>query len=175
VGFFLCQVYWKLQDNNPVPTQGESVLDEIASRDNTPLLDIVIWVLETKILQLVRLTLRNASYAARNVVPVDPCREFVAVCRISSLERANADFIQEPAEVHRVRTGCADDPRDAINRRSRNTIASLCRIIEQRSSGIISTVELLQPRRDVSAAFGWHTHIPPESIISAIYRIIIAI
>jgi hypothetical protein len=36
------------------------------------------------------------------------------------------------------RAGCADNPRDAVNRCSRHAVASLGRVVEQRSSGLIA-------------------------------------
>ena len=81
--------------------------------DRTRLLDIVICILDE--VKIVRLALRDEPYAAQNVVPVDPRREFVAISRIGPLERANADVIKEHTEVDRFRTGCADDPRDTVN------------------------------------------------------------
>ncbi len=81
--------------------------------DRTRLLDIVICILDE--VKIVRLALRDEPYAAQNVVPVDPRREFVAISRIGPLKRANADVIKEHTEVDRFRTGCADDPRDTVN------------------------------------------------------------
>ena len=97
------------------------MLDEIprpelvgtACADRARLLDIVICILnEAKIVQF---ALRNEPYAAQNVVPVHPRREFVAISPIGSLEPTNADVIKKHTEVNRFRTGCADDPRDAVN------------------------------------------------------------
>ncbi len=81
--------------------------------DRSRLLDIVICILDEA--KIVQLALCNEPYAAQNVVPVHPRREFVALSRIGSLERANTDVIKEHTEVNRFRTGCADDPRYAVN------------------------------------------------------------
>jgi hypothetical protein len=120
-GFFLCQVYWKLQDSNPALTKGKSVLDGIARPElmgttcveRTRLLDIVIRILDEA--KIVRLALRNEPYAAQDVVPVYPRREFIAISCMGSCERADADVIKEHTEINRFRTGRADDPRDAVN------------------------------------------------------------
>jgi hypothetical protein len=48
-------------------------------------------------------------------VPVYTRRKFVAASRKGSPERANADVIKEHAKVNRFRTGCTDDPRNAVN------------------------------------------------------------
>ena len=81
--------------------------------DRTRLLDIVICILDEA--KIRRLALRDEPYAAQNVVPVYTRRKFVAASRKGSLERANADVIKEHAEVNRFRTGCTDDPRNAVN------------------------------------------------------------
>ena len=65
--------------------------------------------------KIVRLALRSEPYAAQNVMPMHPRREFIAISRVGSLERANADVIKEHTEVNRFRTGCADDPRYPVN------------------------------------------------------------
>ena len=81
--------------------------------DRARLLVIVICILDEA--KIVQLSLRNEPYAAQNVVPVHPRREFVAISRIGSLERANANVIEDHTEVNRFRTGCADDPRYAVS------------------------------------------------------------
>src|SRR6185295_4546808 len=99
--------------------QGESMLDEIARPELVattcvacPLLLDIGLLDEAKIVQLAP---RNQPYAAQNVVPVHPRREFVAVSRIGPRERANANVIKEHTEVNRLRTGCADNPCNSVN------------------------------------------------------------